>query len=304
MTFYEFASTFFHKRSIQVASKQLAPSTVHSDRLRFKRLEAVFGQFELSAITANQIQDYLEDLIAQGKSLALANRHRSLLSVYFEQAIRAGEVKTNPVDDTRPFPEKRTRERAQFWNEAELNKYLEAAKGIERAFAVGAAILGLAGARISECLALNVEDVLWKENLIRVNKIVEYHTNTVQPRTKGQKHLGQYMLLLVPRLKRLLKEWVFGKKATEPLIAHRDGTRYTYDQFHAYHYQAIYTAGVKPIPIHGLRRTYASLAARKGFHLVEISKMLGHETLTCVETYVQSDMGYLAQKAKKIGFGK
>jgi len=32
--------------------------------------------------------------------------------------------------------------------------------------------------------------------------------------------------------------------------------------------------------------------------------MLGHETLTCVQSYVKNDVDYLVEKAKKVGLGR
>jgi integrase len=305
MLFKDFVKVFFNKRNAQVAAKQLATTTLRADKYRITPLQEAFAQLEMRSIPTYQIEEFLDGVVASGKSLATANRYRALISTIFEYALRLGEVHQNPVKNIKVYPEKRTRKVAHFWDAKSRDKYITAAFRVSPEFGIASAIMCLAGPRISECLALVFSDIKWSEDLILVNKIRESDSRQIMHRTKGQKAFGSYRLLMVPRLKKLLKAW---KQSNRPhpedtIITHPDGRPYTYDQYRRFHYQAVYLADVKPIPIHGLRRTFASLAARAGFYATEVSSLLGHETLTCVQAYIKNDASYLVDKAKKLGLG-
>jgi len=198
MLFKDFVKVFFDKRKAMVESKRLATTTLRADLYRIQPLQEAFAQLEMRSIPSYQIEEFLEGVIGAGKSLATANRYRALLSTIFEYAVRLGAVSQNPVKLIKVYPEKRTRKKAEFWDEESRDKYISSAFHVSPEFGIAAAIMCLAGPRICECLALTFGDIRWKEDTIVVNKIRESDTRQIQHRTKGQKAYGSYRLLMVP----------------------------------------------------------------------------------------------------------
>jgi integrase len=218
-----------------------------------------------------------------------------------------GVCTLNPVAEIPILSERVKVRRVDYWkSEHEIDAYIEHAYHYREVFGVGAAILCLGGCRISELLALKWGDVEWDMGYIRIRRIVERHTNTIHERTKGQKSGGEYQMLMFPRLRELLTDWMKRtpfKRDEDFIIRDVKGAHLSYDVYHKHHNRIIARAGLKRITLHDLRRTFASAAERAGFHKAEIGELLGHETLSATEAYTRVDVGHLLDKGKRVRFG-
>jgi integrase/recombinase XerD len=65
--------------------------------------------------------------------------------------------------------------------------------------------------------------------------------------------------------------------------------------------QRLKKAGIdKPITPHSFRRSFATLLHNSDVHLTTIQRLLGHESITTTETYIQNDWDYLYADYSKI----
>lgn len=307
MKFEVFAEKFFEKRKVLVLSKQLCSASLNSDQIRYQYVSEAIKRKELTKITTLDIDKYLDSLILEGKSPATRNRYRALLYTYFKYAVRSGNCKKNPVLDIPILSEKLKTRPVSYWPTCkERDRYIDAAFRFGAVFGIGGSILCLGGCRISEALVLKFNDIEWDRNYVRIRRTLERHSGDICQRTKGQRAGGEYQMILVPRLRKLLKKWqataLFRK--TDDFILHSNkGQHFTYDQYASTHEKIIHRTELKRITLHDLRRTFASNAERVGFHKAEIGELLGHETLTATEAYTRMDVSHLIEKAKRVGFG-
>lgn len=289
-----------------VLSGELASSSFLADEVRLAKILLKFRDKPLKFYTPLLCDNYLDSLILDGKSPATRNRYRALLHSLFKYAVHHGYLLVNPITSIRILSEKRkTRETGYLRSWDEVNRYIRSAFNLAHVFGVGASILCLGGIRIGEALALQWEDIEWKENYIRIRRTVERHSNLVCQRTKGQRAGGEYQMLLLPQLRKTLLKWKSTNAAhgSSKFILHRDKVRITYDSFATIHFRVLQSAGLERITLHDLRRTFATLAEKAGFHKAEIGELLGHETLSATEVYTKMDMSHLVSKARRVRFG-
>ena len=308
MKFGLFSRKFLEKRRILVLSREISAPTLNSDEILLERMLPAFARKRLCEITPSQIDKFLDLLILKGKAPATRNRYRALLHTIFKYAIRAGYCKRNPVAEIPILSEKIKRRQVDYWKtNSERDRYIEAAFKMNAVYGMGAMIMCLGGPRVSEMLALQFGDIEWDRNYIRVRRIIERMSVTVQDRTKGQRAGGEYQMLMLPRLKAELVLWVQRspyKKPTDFIVHRPDGRFFDYDTYAKIHEKIILRAGVKRITLHDIRRTFASSMERAGFHKAEIGEALGHETLSATEAYTLMDVSHLVDKANRVGFGK
>lgn len=308
MKFGTFSRRFLEKRRILVLSKEISAPTLNSDEIRLERMLPAFARKRLCEITPSHVDKFLDLLILKGKAPATRNRYRALLHTIFKYAIRGGYCTRNPVAEIPILSEKIKRRQVDYWKtNSERDRYIEAAFAMNFVYGIGATIMCLGGCRVSEMMALQFQDIEWDRSYIRVRRIIERMTVTVQDRTKGQKAGGEYQMLMLPRLKTLLTKWFHiapRSKPTDFIVQRPDGRHFDYDVYSKIHEKIIIRAGVKRITLHDIRRTFASSMERAGFHKAEIGEALGHETLSATEAYTLMDVSHLVDKANKVGFGK
>jgi integrase len=301
ITISEFSKEFFLKRRAMVLSRELSPASYRTDEWRISKVIPKLGELRLGQVTALVIDRFLDSLIVDGKSPASRNRYRALLHSLFEYAIYTERIKVNPVRKIRILSEKLKVRKTGYWeNWKDITRYIKAAFAKGEVFGLMAAILCLGGCRIGEALALDWEDIDWKKGHVRIRKIVERPTFLICDRTKGQRAGGEYQMLLLPQLKKILLR----HRKVGPIFLTPNGQRLRYETYRKTHYKIIKDADLKRLTPHDLRRTFATHAERAGFHRSEVGEMLGHETLAATAAYVQKDVRHLVEKAKRVRFGK
>lgn len=75
-----------------------------TEESRIDLIEKAFGRVKLDAISARDVEGFLDGLL-QGRSHSTRNRYRTLLHAMFNRAIRHGHATTNPVTGVGKFKE-------------------------------------------------------------------------------------------------------------------------------------------------------------------------------------------------------
>lgn len=202
---------------------------------------------------------------------ATVNRYLAILSSALSFAAKERHLLSrNPVGDI--ARKKETRGRTRFLSDDERTAVLDACAQSNWAPLHTLVLLAITtGARRGELLSLRWADVDMKAGraLVRETKNGEQRTLPL---------VGKALEAL-----RALK--LQGSARSEFVFPNPSGHPGAFENFDAYWYAALETAGITDFHFHDLRHTTASYLAAQGTSLLEIADVLGHKTLAMVKRY-------------------
>lgn len=239
-------------------------------RLHFPLLEAPMGQ-----VTRPALVQWRNEL----RNTGLANRTLNR-GIGYVKAVCAYTAKVYGVSDAGVVLSgfklsKEDKEEMEVWSPEEFNQFLSCVHGeYYRAYF---SYLYWTGARRSEGLALCKDDI--KGNRVRIWRSIKHYSNGFLPlKTDSSERTipldSTTLAMLQPLLERA-KPFVFGGDRSLPISnVQREFAR------------AIKESGVKPIRIHDLRHSHASLLLSRGVSVIAVSKRLGHSSINVtLKTY-------------------
>jgi len=224
-------------------------------------------------VTVDDISGCLEHLI-KTKKVATAHKVRRLLSQAFIWGAKRSRVATNPVQQLDPI--KRPGKPAQAWTEAEVTRFLNKAAGDPL---YGLFYTALAtGMRKGELLALRWSDI--SDGEINVQRTLSKGAEGGEK--EGAKTLeGNRRLPVSPALRRVLDgQRPVAAASGTPELVFPSTKRGRLSGSHISKRLRLLAADarVKGIRFHDLRKTTASLWARRGVAPAVIQALLGHAT--------------------------
>jgi integrase len=234
----------------------------------------MIGARRLDDIHRQDIQQIVDLLRTEGKAPSTINNLLSPLRVVFRHAVRRGEVPVSPMRDLEVPAARGVRDR--FATKEQVRALLSALEDPQdRAFW---AVAFYAGLRRGEIVALRWTDI--REQDISVERSWCDRTRRFkEPKTRHGRRLvplptGLAALLNAHRLTTTeadLDQLIFANRAGNPAEPRR---------FQASAQRAWAAAGLEPFTPHEARHTYASLAAQAGVPIEDLSKYLGHSSIT------------------------
>jgi integrase len=151
-----------------------------------KRLLPYFGELQMTRIDVTAVRDWravmLESVEAGEWAAKTINNARIALLGCLRMAVEDGLMAHNPVLDVKPLPVEFTER--PYLRLAQINEYLDCCAPHYRPLA---ALLIGTGARISEAIALRVDDVDIGAGTIRIHKQRVRGTSLATRPTKGRK---------------------------------------------------------------------------------------------------------------------
>jgi len=261
-----------------------------------------FGNRILDSITTKEWDVFLNDLQIERKlSPATKNRARSMVSKIYNDAIRMGAATKNPISIIPKAKERQTG--WDYWHsKEECARYLEFAKNESEMFSLFALLAINTGARVGEILALEQQDINLEKRRIRIWRVFEQATLTVQKRTKGG---GERWLGINEPLFEALKQHRARTKfnhPTSPVICDKLGNRPDPHRIRRTHRRVCRKAEIKEVRIHDIRHTFASHFVMAGGSLAELQGLLGHSTPMMTLKYAHLAPGYLESRASVVSF--
>ncbi len=217
------------------------------------------------------------------------NRKISALKLYFKYLVSHNYININPISDIQHY--KIDKKTPTFLNIDEITILLkedEHEKNLEKRIRDSAIIelLYSTGLRVSEIVSLNIGDIDFKENIIKV-------------KGKGQKEriviFGNYAKKKIKKYLRIIKK-ENNFDLNEPLFRNLKGKRLTPRGVQLIVKEKAIKAGItKNVTPHVLRHTFATHLLNQGMDLRLIQQLLGHANLSTTQIYTQISINKLIE---------
>ena len=263
------------------SQRSLATSTAKTYGYHVASLSKGLGSLDLMDLRRERIEEYADSRLEAGKSPATVQGETNVLRMALHYGIKRGwcqfDIESLCLDmDLGVTPEKR-------WLRAEeVPGLLQAVdrnqNGTLRDPRLGIAVrLALfAGLRAGEVATRQWKDVDWEGGLLTVG---QKSGDGWSWRTKNGK---ARFVPMSADLRSALRKWWMRLGQPDPdgwVVPTQDGKRRrTVTWFRNSLLRACKRAGIKPVAFHGLRHSFASLALEAEVPLLEVSRILGHQS--------------------------
>ena len=268
------------------------PATVRGyERALRLRLLPEFGHVRLSGLRRNDVQDFIDRMLADGLSASTIKNTLDPLRVIYRRAIRRDEVSIDPTAGL-DIPADRGR-RDRFATPAEAARLIAAAPDEQRALWATAFYTGL---RRGELRELRWSDVDLTASMIRVERALDDSGEVIRTKTEA----GERDVPILSALKRELAthklrtgrdgdDLVFGRTAAAPFIPStvRSRALKAWEAANARTVAEAQRDGLEvdealllaPIALHEARHSAASLLRAAGVDFKMISAIIGHSSV-------------------------
>lgn len=265
---------------IDLRSPSLAPRTVESYRslLRLHIVPAI-GSRTLAGLKPRHISALLSSLMASGQSRT-AQLCYTLLRAALRAAVQSGKIKANPCDQVDPPRHRRADPR--WWTPEELHRFAVFAQ--DRPFALAWQLALCCGLRRGELAGLRWSDIDLQAGLIRIrNQRQRVGGRLIDAPPKSA--AGRRDLPIPPGLLPLLERQQLLQQASAILtgvapvyVCSPDGSPLAPELLNRALSADVAAAGVRPINLHGLRHSMATLAVSLGVSMRVLQQLLGHSS--------------------------
>ena len=291
--FEEFAEQWFE----EYARLNLRKSSFERMRQVTQRVYPAFGHLRLDRITGRQIQQFINELVLNGKNMQTgkplsrktAVHHLSFISDVFSYAVRMDIVSDNPCRKVYvPKGGKKEKEIYSIEEIEQLFKLLEDAPLKYRTFITLAVYTGF---RRGELMGLEWKDIDFESGIVRVRRTSNYTVKTGIYTDTTKTKSSQRSMKLPQLVLDILKE----HKAEQDSERQKLGTKWfecdrlfvTADG-HPMHNNTTYNwlrkfCKKNNFPfrdIHSLRHFYASALINEGIDVATVSSALGHSAIS------------------------
>lgn len=293
---------FYKKNTVRVSSYARYRTAV------YKHIVPQMGDQLISEITPDEIQLFIKYLYERaGKNGGLApatvRSYYNILKTAFEAAVQQEIINRNPcVNISLP---QNNKNRPDYLDAEEYRKLMGALKNAEKDAGKAAILVALkTGLRLGEIAALRWENIDFIDQTIHVRASLQriQTFTTTGPKTKlclvptktdysiRDIPMNRSQYLFFKKYLHVQQEkfnTVFGRDTY--LFLDRHGNRMDPRMIQYNFKKILEEAKIRPIKFHGLRHTFATVAASKNMQVSALSRILGHANVTLtLERYVHS----------------
>ena len=265
----------------EVVARDRAESTLYAYRnmARCHVLPAL-GRIPLAELTPLRIQGYLYEKMNQGLSPNTVIKHYVMLTTALGMAVRLEMLERSPMD--RVTPPKKKEARFSFYSPEQLQLQFSAVSGTMMELPVKlAAYLGL---RRSEICGLRWENVDLEAGLLSIREVrTEVGGSVVLKSPKTRTSARRLGITGLQDLQQVLRRAWERRRSDDPkewVVLRQDGAPPKPDQLTRDLLTVVRRQGLPKISLHGLRHSFASVANSQGVPMFDISRTLGHSSMT------------------------
>lgn len=277
ITFNEFVDKWLH----EYGTLNWKPSTYENNVNTIEcHLRPAIGRFYLRNLTKQRIQTLVSDL-ARKRSAKTVNNVLVLLRTILKHAVKLDYLRENPalaIDKLRV-----ERKEMEFLTPHEIQLLIQHADEHYKTLFIMAALTGM---RRGELLAAQWGDIDWNRSMICVRRNIYWF------RAKGVRERNKRWKFVTPKTERSFRPVVMTPSLKQTLELHRieapvskhdlifcnaDGEPLDPDNMrNRYFKTALRFAGIRDVPFHALRHSYASMLIAQGENIKFIQSQLGH----------------------------
>lgn len=249
------------------------------------------GHLQMKELTPQRYQRFINNELEQF-SVGTVRRIHATVRLAFKEAIINGELQNSPVQYAKI--EKRERKKLKYLEPSYIPKVLEFI--YRRNFDQGIFFECLfeSGMRKGECAALQLDDIDWKNNTLRVDETYDFHADARfneipvgRVKTESSERVLVMRKDFMDKLKmyvkhRMEKRMMMGslfKSEYNFIFGHADGRAFPKSTIRATFCDAIDFVGHEPLPIHSTRHTHAVMMLEAGASMKEVQERLGHSSM-------------------------
>ena len=271
-------------------ARDVEAGTLARDDSRMRtHLEPEWGGVPIGQITKMDVRDWMVKMKKAGVGNATRNRALRLFSASMKYAVERDIVDINPCQGVKAATETKGQER--YLTRAEFAKVLtELPTETDQLIAMTLAFTGM---RWSELCGLHWQRVDLRSSQIIVAEAYLEATNQIKPYPKSKKPRA---LPVVPGLHAALTgrkvsggtcevEHMSGSCRSQLVFTSAEGRPLRNSKWSRVWRNAVRDAGLDGVRIHDLRHSYASWLLQNGVQIAEVSKLLGHASITTTERY-------------------
>ena len=260
---------------IQDQKQTCKMSTWKRNEATLERISKNFGNVYADKLTAGYCRSHLLKI---SENPATFNEYRRRLSSMIRWAYENDYINSTAcIDKLKRLPDKSERQKVKdkFLQSDELKRVLELSSEYYRNVYE---FLALSGLRIGELIALNDNDVT---DVISVTKTYDYNNKIIttpkSPDSIRKVHIQPELADCIARIRRQsnLHRLLSGQRPSYFCVSYT-GERLSYIALSREYRASTEEVTGRPLPIHSLRHTHASLMAEHGVNLEAISRRLGH----------------------------
>ncbi|GAB6254495.1 tyrosine-type recombinase/integrase [Peribacillus sp. N1] len=269
-----------------------------------KKILPLIGHMKIKDLTPTHYQKIINKLADQEKSKRTVEIIHTTLSNAINKAVSLEMLSKNPCSGV-TIPNKainqiKEDEDLEYLSKDEVFRFLDAALKENWNYFILFKTLIDTGLRKGEALALQILDLDFTENKIKVYKTLNYDALDIDKMFGPPKTETSYRKILIDEsLAALLTRHVFKQKEIRLKLADRyhrettlvfergNGLPYSKSTLHRAFNRICRKAGItKHITIHGLRHTHAVLLLESGASLKDVQERLGHKSIqTTADVY-------------------
>ena len=254
------------------------------ERIARQHLSSTFGDRQLAAIRRHEVEDWLHGLASGGLAPATCNRILAVFKTICSLAELRGVLSAgqSPCAGVSPFRIRTQRER--YLTRDEARRLMRALEKSDRPEALALRLLLLTGARKSEILRAQWEDVRLDLRLLIVPL-----SKSGRPRHIPLSDEAMAVIRSIPR--RQGTPWLFpGHAPGKPL-----------SDLYLFWNRLRRGLGFADVRIHDLRHTFASFLVNAGHSLYEVQRLLGHSDPRTTMRYAHLGQAALLAAAETVG---
>lgn len=227
----------------------------------------------LNELKPKHIAAYYDSLLDRGLSTTTARRHHANIRKALERAVIDGLIIENPAK--RVEPPKVVPYTASYYSKVECQQLMSELQGNDIALPV--ALTLLLGLRRSEVLGLKWEAVDFECHTIHICHTINETSDGIVGRDVTKRKSSHRTLPMSPAVEALLLPH---KKPFGYICLKKDGKLLTPSRLTSKFKDLLRTNNLREIRLHGLRHTCAALLIAARMPLIEVSRWLGHSSIS------------------------
>lgn len=272
-----------------------------------KHIYPMFGQYNISELSTDIIEKYINNLICEGYSSKTVGDILSIIKNIFKYAVCKGIKHTCNLEVINLKNHKSDIQTLTLVEQNKLCNYLISNINNRN---LGILLCLFTGIRIGELCALTWKDIDIKEKVLRINKTMI----RIQNNYSDQKANKTKLMITSPKSENSARvipipDFLFSivlKQKSDPdsyILSGKYNCFIEPRTMQYYFKNVLKQCGIRDVKFHILRHTFATRCVENGFEIKSLSEILGHSSIKItLDRYVHSSIELKKKNMEKLKF--